>query len=107
MYKTGAVSPHDVAAYVAAYARDGRMGAAFDYCRRIVDDMEFNKKQFKCKLPMRLLAVGGQYSIPTMGESLQPNFQNVTSIARCSCCASRCRLCLSSVKRPMDSGGSV
>jgi pimeloyl-ACP methyl ester carboxylesterase len=70
----------DEAAYIAAYAREGRMDAAFDYCRRIVDDMEFNKMQFAGKLPIRLLAVGGQYSIPTMGESLQPYFQNATSL---------------------------
>jgi pimeloyl-ACP methyl ester carboxylesterase len=80
VYRPGAVSPRDVAAYVAAYAREGRMNAAFDYCRKIVDDMEFNKKQFTGKLPIRLLAVGGQYSIPTMGEALQPYFENVTSV---------------------------
>jgi pimeloyl-ACP methyl ester carboxylesterase len=56
------------------------MDAAFDYCRKIIDDMEFNKRQFKGKLPIRLLAVGGQYSIPTMGEALQPYFQNVRSV---------------------------
>jgi pimeloyl-ACP methyl ester carboxylesterase len=80
VYRPGAVPPRDVAAYVAAYAREGRMDAAFDYCRKIVDDMEFNKRQFSEKLPIRLLAVGGQYSIPTMGESLKPYFQNVTSV---------------------------
>jgi pimeloyl-ACP methyl ester carboxylesterase len=80
VYKPGAVPPRDVAAYVAAYAREGRMDAAFDYCRRIVDDMEFNKKQFAGKLLIRLLAVGGQYSIPTVGESLQPYFENATSL---------------------------
>lgn len=80
VYKPGAVSPHDVAAYVAAYAREGRMDAAFDYCRQILDDMEFNKRLFTGKLPIRLLAVGGQYSIPTMGEALQPYFENVTSV---------------------------
>jgi pimeloyl-ACP methyl ester carboxylesterase len=80
VYKPGAVPPHDVAAYAAAYSREGRMDAAFDYCRRIVDDMEFNKTQFEGKLPMRLLAVGGQHSIPTMGESLQPYFRSVTSL---------------------------
>jgi pimeloyl-ACP methyl ester carboxylesterase len=80
VYKPGAVPSRDVAAYVAAYAREGRMDAAFDYCRRIVDDMEFNKKQFTGKLPVHLLAVGGQYSIPTMGEALQPYFENVTSV---------------------------
>jgi pimeloyl-ACP methyl ester carboxylesterase len=80
VYKPGAVPPSDVAAYVAAYARPGRMDAAFDYCRNIVNDVEFNKKQFANKIPVRLLAVGGQYSIPTMGEALQPYFENVTSV---------------------------
>jgi pimeloyl-ACP methyl ester carboxylesterase len=80
VYRPGAVPARDVAAYVAAYARPGRMDAAFDYCRRILDDMEFNKRQFKGKVPIRLLAVGGQYSIPAMGEALQPYFQSVTSV---------------------------
>jgi pimeloyl-ACP methyl ester carboxylesterase len=56
------------------------MDAAFDYCRNIVNDMEFNKKQFTGKLHIRLLAVGGQYSIPTMGEALRPYFESVQSI---------------------------
>ena len=76
---SGRDPPDAVAAYVRAYAREGRMDAAFDYCRRIVDDMEFNKKQFTGKLPIRLLAVGGQYSIPNMGELLRPYFQEVKS----------------------------
>ena len=80
VYRRGAVSSRDVAAYVAAFAREGRMDAAFDYCRKIVDDMEFNKTRFTGKLRIRLLAVGGQYSIPTMGEALQPYFENVTSV---------------------------
>jgi pimeloyl-ACP methyl ester carboxylesterase len=78
VYKPGVIPPQDVAAYVRAYARKGRMDAAFDYCRRIIDDMEFNKSQFKGKLPIRLLAVGGDHSIPNMGDSLQPYFDNVT-----------------------------
>jgi pimeloyl-ACP methyl ester carboxylesterase len=80
VHKPGSIPARDVAAYVAAYAREGRMDAAFDYCRNIVVDMEFNKKQFTSKMSPRLLAVGGQYSIPTMGEALQPYFQNVTSV---------------------------
>jgi pimeloyl-ACP methyl ester carboxylesterase len=80
VHKPGAIPPSDVTAYVQAFAREGRMDAAFDYCRKIVDDMEFNKKQFNGKLPIRLLAVGGQYSIPTMGEALQPYFENVRSV---------------------------
>jgi pimeloyl-ACP methyl ester carboxylesterase len=80
VYQPGSVCPDDVAAYVAAFAREGRMDAAFDYCRRIVEDMEFNKKQFTAKLPIRLLAVGGQHSIPKMGEALEPYFKSVTSV---------------------------
>ena len=80
VYKPGAVPPRDVTAYAQAYAREGRMDAAFDYCRKIVEDMDFNKTHFKGKLSIRLLAVGGQHSIPNMGESLRPYFNDVTSV---------------------------
>jgi pimeloyl-ACP methyl ester carboxylesterase len=80
VYKPGAVAPKDVAAYVAAYARPGRMDAAFDYCRQIVRDIEFNKQHFTQKLSIPLLAVGGQYSIPGMGQALEPYFEKVTSV---------------------------
>jgi pimeloyl-ACP methyl ester carboxylesterase len=80
VFNPGAIPPREVAAYVAAYTREGRMDAAFDYCRKILDDMVFNEKQFTSRLSIRLLAVGGQYSIPTMGKSLEPYFQNVTSL---------------------------
>jgi pimeloyl-ACP methyl ester carboxylesterase len=79
VYKPGVIPPHDVAGYVEAYARPGRMDAAFDYCRQIVEDMELNKRQFKHKLPIRLLAIGGEHSIPNMGDSLRPYFETVTS----------------------------
>src|ERR1700691_3350939 len=46
VFNPGAIPPREVAAYVAAYTREGRMDAAFDYCRKILDDMEFNEKQF-------------------------------------------------------------
>jgi pimeloyl-ACP methyl ester carboxylesterase len=80
VHKPGAVPARDVEAYVRAYARPGRMDAAFDYCRNILENMRFNKAHFAGKIPVRLLAVGGQYSIPTMGEALGPYFENVTSV---------------------------
>jgi pimeloyl-ACP methyl ester carboxylesterase len=80
VHTPGAVPPSDVAKYVAAYGREGRMDAALDYCRQIIEDMKFNKKQFKNKLPIRLLAVGGQYSIPNMGEALKPYFEDVKPV---------------------------
>jgi len=76
----GAIPPRDVAVYVQAYAREGRMDAAFDYCRKIVEDMEFNKSHFQAKSPVRLLAVGGEYSIPNMGPVLLPFFNSVTPV---------------------------
>jgi pimeloyl-ACP methyl ester carboxylesterase len=79
VFKPGAIPQADVDAYVHAYAREGRMDAAFDDCRKIVEDMEFNKKQFKSKLPIRLLAVGDEHSIPNMGDSLRPYFKDVKS----------------------------
>jgi pimeloyl-ACP methyl ester carboxylesterase len=80
VFKPDAIDPEDAAAYARAYARKGRMDAAFDYCRQIIADMEFNKRQFKAKSPIRLLAVGGDHSIPNMGEALKPYFENVTSL---------------------------
>ena len=56
------------------------MDAAFDYCRQILADIEFNKSHFKGKSPVRLLAIGGQHSIPAMGDSLKPYFQDVTGV---------------------------
>jgi pimeloyl-ACP methyl ester carboxylesterase len=75
-----AISPADVAAYAAAYAREGRMDAAMDYCRQIIADMNFNKAAFTGKILVRVLAIGGEHSIPNMGDALEPCFENVTSV---------------------------
>jgi pimeloyl-ACP methyl ester carboxylesterase len=85
VYRPGAVQPDDVAAYVRAYAQEGRMDAAFDYCRNIAEDMQFNKSHFRGKMPIRLLAVGGDHAIPDMGESLEPYFNDVTSLVVRDC----------------------
>jgi pimeloyl-ACP methyl ester carboxylesterase len=78
VYRTDIILSRDVAGYVRAYARDGRMDAAFDYCRKIVE--EFNAAYLKGEVPIPLLTVGGDHAIPTMGESLRSCFQNVTSV---------------------------
>ena len=80
VYRPDAIPPDDVAAYVAAYAREGRMDAAFDYCRNIEEDMRFNRRLFRAKLSIRLLAVGGDHAIPNMGDSMKPYFEDVTSL---------------------------
>jgi pimeloyl-ACP methyl ester carboxylesterase len=80
VFRPGSIPASDVAAYVASYARPGRMDAAFDYCRNILVDVEFNKKNFIDKSSVRLLGVGGQHSIPEMGQSLKPYFENCTAL---------------------------
>jgi pimeloyl-ACP methyl ester carboxylesterase len=80
VYKPGVIPPGEEARYARAYAREGRMDAAFDYCRNIVEDMEFNRRQFTGKLTIPLLAVGGEHAIPNMGDSLEPYFENITSV---------------------------
>jgi pimeloyl-ACP methyl ester carboxylesterase len=80
VYRPGVIPLDDVAAYVRAYAQEGRMDAAFDYCRNIEEDMRFNRSGFREKLSIRLLAVGGDHGIPNMGESLKPYFRDVTSL---------------------------
>ena len=80
VYAPGLIQPDDVVSYAQAYSRPGRMDAAFDYCRQIINDMDFNRKQFKEKVSVRLLAVGGEHSIPTMGKSLEPYFEQIQSL---------------------------
>ena len=79
VHAPGAIPPRDVSAYAEAYAREGRMDAAFDYCRHIIEDMEFNKERFKGRLPIPLLAVRGEHSIPNMGDALRFCFADVTA----------------------------
>jgi len=77
VHNRSAISSDDIRVYARSYARDGRMDAAMDYCRMILADIEFNKSQFKSKLCIPVLAVGGEHSIPNMGEALVPYCQNV------------------------------
>jgi pimeloyl-ACP methyl ester carboxylesterase len=80
VYRPGAIAAEDAAAYAVSYAREGRMDAAMDYCRQIIADIDFNKRHFKAKSSIRLLAVGGEHSIPNMSEALEPYFENVTPL---------------------------
>jgi pimeloyl-ACP methyl ester carboxylesterase len=42
--------------------------------------MNFNKRHFKGKLTIPLLGVGGEHSIPNMGDALEPYFEDVTPV---------------------------
>jgi pimeloyl-ACP methyl ester carboxylesterase len=77
VYEPSAISPEDIAAYAQSYAREGRMDAALDYCRMILADMAFNKRQFVSKLRVPVMAVGGEHSIPNMGEALRPYCETI------------------------------
>jgi pimeloyl-ACP methyl ester carboxylesterase len=79
VYNQSAISSDDISAYARSYARDGRMDAAMDYCRMILADIEFNRNQLKSKLRIPVLAIGGEHSIPNMGEALEPFCQSLTS----------------------------
>jgi len=79
VHNQSAISSDDITAYVRSYARAGRMDAAMDYCRMIPADIEFNKSRFKSRLRIPVLAVGGEHSIPNMGEALGPFCQNLIS----------------------------
>jgi pimeloyl-ACP methyl ester carboxylesterase len=79
VHDRSAISSADIAGYAQSYAREGRMDAAMDYCRMILADMEFNKSKLDGKLEIPILAIGGEHSIPTMGEALEPYCQNLRS----------------------------
>ena len=79
VHNQSAISSDDITAYVRSYARAGRMDASMDYCRMIPADIEFNKSRFKSRLRIPVLAVGGEHSIPNMGEALGPFCQNLIS----------------------------
>jgi pimeloyl-ACP methyl ester carboxylesterase len=59
VYKPGVIPDKEIDSLRYVLTRERARDAAFDYYRKIVEDMEFNKKTVQAKLPIRLLAVGG------------------------------------------------
>lgn len=55
-----AITEADIDEYVRCYSQPGAMCAGFEYYRAIFDDIEHNQENAKRKLPMPVLALGGE-----------------------------------------------
>jgi pimeloyl-ACP methyl ester carboxylesterase len=61
-YNPAAITEEDIDEYVSHYSAPGGMRAGFEYYRAFPIDAEQNKEYSKVKLPMPVLALGGEYS---------------------------------------------
>ena len=85
-YNPAAFAEEDVDEYVRCYSSPGGMRAGFEYFRAFARDKEDNKKYFKNKLPMPVLALGGAQSLgPIMVDMTREVASDVRggSIERC------------------------
>jgi pimeloyl-ACP methyl ester carboxylesterase len=57
-----AITKEDIDEYVSHYSAPGGMRAGFEYYRALFDDIKQNKEYSKVKLPMPVLALGGECS---------------------------------------------
>jgi pimeloyl-ACP methyl ester carboxylesterase len=85
-YNPAAFTEEDVDEYVRSYSLPGGMRAGFEYFRAFSKDVADNKENFKHKLPMPVLALGGAQSLgPVMVDTVREVALNVRggSIERC------------------------
>ena len=67
-----AITQEDIDEYVSHYSAPGGMRAGFEYYRALLDDVKQNVESSKIKLPMPVLALGGECSFGTAAlESLR------------------------------------
>ena len=59
-YNPTAISESEIDEYVRCYSAPGAMRAGFEYYRAIFTDIDHNKENAKTKLPMPVLALGGE-----------------------------------------------
>jgi pimeloyl-ACP methyl ester carboxylesterase len=64
-YNPAAITEEDIDEYVSHYSAPGGMRAGFEYYRVFPIDIEQIKEYSKVKLPMPVLALGGEYSFGT------------------------------------------
>jgi pimeloyl-ACP methyl ester carboxylesterase len=64
-YNPAAITEEDIDEYVSHYSAPGGMRAGFEYYRAFSINEEQNKEYSKVKLPMPVLALGGEYSFGT------------------------------------------
>ena len=76
-----AFTPELIDLYVKSYTKPGAMTAGFNYYRAALQDIAYNRENFKQKLQMPVLAVGGEMSFGGgVGASLQPIAENVETV---------------------------
>jgi pimeloyl-ACP methyl ester carboxylesterase len=61
-YNPEAITEADIDKYVASYSAPGGMRAGFEYYRAFPTTLEQNREHANVKLPMPVLALGGEYS---------------------------------------------
>jgi pimeloyl-ACP methyl ester carboxylesterase len=61
-YNPEAITQEDIDRYVASYSAPGGMRAGFEYYRAFPITLEQNREHANVKLPMPVLALGGEYS---------------------------------------------
>ena len=64
-YNPEAITEDDIDKYVASYSAPGGMRAGFEYYRAFPITLEQNKEHANVRLPMPVLALGGEYSFGT------------------------------------------
>jgi pimeloyl-ACP methyl ester carboxylesterase len=64
-YNPEAITENDIDKYVASYSAPGGMRAGFEYYRAFPITLEQNKEHANVRLPMPVLALGGEYSFGT------------------------------------------
>jgi pimeloyl-ACP methyl ester carboxylesterase len=64
-YNPNAITEADIDKYVSSYSAPGGMRAGFEYYRAFSINAEQNKELSNVKLPMPVLALGGEYSFGT------------------------------------------
>jgi pimeloyl-ACP methyl ester carboxylesterase len=62
IYNTAAFTPEDLDVYVRAYSEPGAMRAGFEVYRAFETDVRDNRELMRQRLPMPVLAVGGEHS---------------------------------------------
>jgi pimeloyl-ACP methyl ester carboxylesterase len=72
------IDEEEISEYVRAYSAPGALHAAFEYYRAMPKDAEQNRRDFKTKLKMPILALGGEKSLRDLPlKSLQLVAENV------------------------------
>jgi pimeloyl-ACP methyl ester carboxylesterase len=72
-YNPAAITEEDIDEYVSHYSAPGGMRAGFEYYRALPIDIEQIKEYSQVKLPMPVLALGGEYSFGSAAlDSMKP-----------------------------------